>query len=648
MDKIILLPSIVLLSTLSIFQIGCGNEEDVKDGDTDEQTDTDTDPEEDPEDTGESTDTGVEPEEEPEEPSVGNPPGELIAIDHSTSHQTMVDNMTDHIDGLESALKFLEDSQVVENFFGLFSDQDEDAGTCSELMYTEQWDCENSGTCSNPNSYDQWSCEDSQQCSLENQYSQDDCENAGGTWDFGTWSSPYVWTEIELETEPVEIDLSELRDGVIETISEELMLEDSAVVSDDGLSITYTLDPNVVCIETDIEEDESPEDMEERLEDEQDCLEMFEGKIVQIATSSDMEGDVNLTIKMGSDGAEPQPMIDLQVHDDQISIHMEMPKMKDMMEFFIDPDDFEFPDTMEGEMGIEIRKDANKVYTARFVVLEDINIESSAGQDPMSLQLQKAVAPGHITFNGTEETISGVLDIASVDAILPWQFMVDLIHDDEEECEWICEWDNTTQMDNCYEICESAPDPVDVGDKKMIFSNPGVMGTLFYSLATDSFDLTNMGMGGESTTLSVDEDTILTIDINPEQDRVLDMRFHAPDDKDLGFVFSQDFGLQMMFAWDSVRDDFIDGLPDFLLEDVLGIQFAGASPELQIVNVLEDTQIKMAQGSLTVSSPIMPQDLVVEEGECFVGVDTDDMTEEEQDALHDLFGEIDGGICEDE
>jgi hypothetical protein len=163
------------------------------------------------------------------------------------------------------------------------------------------------------------------------------------------------------------------------------------------------------------------------------------------------------------------------------------------------------------------------------------------------------------------------------------------------------------------ELSIPAPSIPEATGINLVLTNSGAMGTMDYDASLDSFDFTDIGLGESSTTLDVDTETIVRIDINPDQNRVLDLSFFAPGEEDIAFMFSQDFGLLLTNTWEGVRAFFPErencegemdaGLPNFLLDDLLEIQFEGSSPELQIQNVLEDIQIGMAYGSMTISSP---------------------------------------------
>ena len=168
--------------------------------------------------------------------------------------------------------------------------------------------------------------------------------------------------------------------------------------------------------------------------------------------------------------------------------------------------------------------------------------------------------------------------------------------------------------------------------------------------SNDEFSITYLGLGDHSTTIRVDDTTIITVDVNPDNGRSFDLTLAAPGDKDLGFIFSEDFALKVQMNWELVSDVF-DDLPTFMLDDAMGIRFAdSANPTLHILDIEDDTQIQMASGQLTLWADSMDEDVVINEGECFVGTDCegDDCDDDDEDEdEHDLFGGIAGGTCDE-
>ncbi len=514
---------------------------------------------------------------------VGNPVGDPIDIDHSTAAQTVEDNIILHMDGLQSAVEFLEDSQAVNNLIDLlFGDDDDDEGEESEEG------------------------------------------------------------EEDSEDDSIDLDMTEARDELVEMMADRMMVESTATVAEDGLSVLYAIDPAIFCAE-DAEEDESEEDAAERLEEETDCVDTLTENPMSIDVMSDNEGDVNLTLKVGEAADD---VLTIQMHDDQISAVVNLPKIKQFVEVFVSPEDFELPDTMEGSLGVEIRRDAADIYTLRFAVLEDVDVTPSSDQEPFSLHMSQAAEPGSITFDGSAENIAGGLAIDAMDASLPWQIIVDMFYDDEGYSEWICETDDETGEEDCWEEWIEPEEAPEV-DQAFIADVPGVTAVIDYNSADDAFAMTNLGLGDETMTVRVDGDTIVSVDVNPDNGRRLDFTFNAPGEKDLGFAFSENFGAQVQFAWHKVSEAFED-LPDVLSNDTIGIQFAESdSPQIQILDIEDDTQIQMASGQLTLWAANMDDDVVIGEGECFVGTECDEDEDCEDEDEHDLFGGIEGGTCDE-
>ena len=59
----------------------------------------------------------------------------------------------------------------------------------------------------------------------------------------------------------------------------------------------------------------------------------------------------------------------------------------------------------------------------------------------------------------------------------------------------------------------------------------------------------------------------------------------------------------------------------------------------------DSVNLQVVSGQLTLWSDGMASDVVVTAGQCIDSVDEDTLTEEEQDALHELFGGLYGSSC---
>ena len=135
---------------------------------------------------GDDEETGGEDEQSPD--PIGNPVGEPIQIDHNAVKAAVDANLTMHIDGLESALVFLEASNALTNLVEMLLDDDED----------------------------------------------DDGEEIGDD-------------DSEDDEPAVDIDLSELRDDILEVLSDRILVESTATLSAEGTELSYAFTPEFFC-----------------------------------------------------------------------------------------------------------------------------------------------------------------------------------------------------------------------------------------------------------------------------------------------------------------------------------------------------------------------------------------------------------------
>lgn len=215
---------------------GCSDEKSGTDTAVDAAADADADA-----DDGEGDDTAGPD----DDPGTGNPEGDPIGIDHERAVQTVRDNLTLHMDGLEESIDFLEDSAPVNNLYELLFGEDEE----------------------------------------------DDEPPAPP-------EEPVDPATKDGEDDEFDIDLTEMRDGMIEMMVDKMMLEPMSTVADDGLSIAYAVDPATFC-EEEAEEDESEDDAAERAEGEADCTERLTANPLGMTITSDAIGDVNLSMTVG-------------------------------------------------------------------------------------------------------------------------------------------------------------------------------------------------------------------------------------------------------------------------------------------------------------------------------------------------------------
>ena len=338
---------------------------------------------------------------------IGAPEAELVVIDHAAMTSALRANLTQHIDEIDDAVSSIEGSTTVENIINMLSGDDE------EEEYTEEDPRPEEGI--------------------------DDSDDEEG----------------------FEIDLSELRDGLIELLTSKILHESSAVTSDDGKTITYTLSAEIVCTDEDEnEEDQDPEALEERLREFEECAQRITDHPVVIKATSIGDQKINFEITVGE---TTDDVLRLQIHDDLIAGFISLGGVKSILRMLVSEEDLELPDTMSGMIGVEARREGRAHFTLRFAILEDLLITSDE-TDAVKFELAQSAVSAGITLNGPEKLIEGQANLATIQMQLPWQELVNIFHDDEGETRTEC-FDNSVEVercrlyrDECLTACDSDSD----------------------------------------------------------------------------------------------------------------------------------------------------------------------------------------------
>ena len=353
---------------------------------------------------------------------------------------------------------------------------------------------------------------------------------------------------------------------------------------------------------------------------------------------------MNLAFLVGADDVE---VFRLQLHDDMVAVVADLSGVKALLEVFIDSEDFEFPDTMDGSVGVEVRNVGTLQYDLRFAIDDAIELVAGPDQETIALSLEQNLSPGGLSLDGAGGTISGGAEVSEILVGLPWQIVVDIFWDDEGSMETECETNDDTGETNCWEVYVEAPEAPDV-DGIMHIQIPGASGSVDVSSLEDVFDFTNLSLGNESVVVDVSGETILTFDLNEDYQRILNVKMVGETPFSTRWDTTPALDATVVFSMEEVKDGFQD-LPEFMLNERLGARMeaeADLVPSMSLMRDEEDSaDMQVSSGQLTLWSDAMESDVVITAGQCIESTDEDTLTEEEQDAQHDLFGGLYGASC---
>jgi hypothetical protein len=278
-------------------------------------------------------------------------------------------------------------------------------------------------------------------------------------------------------------------------------------------------------------------------------------------------------------------------------------------------DDFtdEGPRVLTGGVEMALERQAEKAFEATVSFTEDIAFAMDIEDETIEVNLERATPLAAINMDFDAETMSGEIDMGVADIKLP----MNVLFDSED-----CEFDESIGEEVCT--------PNDLPEGAMAIHLGGVNGQLLFDAASELVTLTGAGLGNETTTVHVGDDQILSIDVNAEAGRTFDATFGATDE---AISISLSPALQVAVAFDMARAGL--DVPDFFLDEDLGIIFEGANPTLTFA----DDKVQVSGGTLELTSS-SHDDVIIEDGMCIGSIEEGEGEEGDDHPFSSLVGEV--------
>lgn len=466
----------------------------------------------------------------------------------------------------------------------------------------------------------------------------------------------------------IEVDRS--GDDAIEELMERILIASTIEEDTDDLAITYRIDGERVC---EGDEDEGgapgagggpdgwdvppPPDAPEFPEDEggpgddEDCLRFLRDVPVRVRVTSPADGAVDLSLLVGADEHE---VVRLEVRPDSLAVRLDLGALKAAAELALDvlddPDDDEprpdLPDVVEGVVRAELVRNAPRAFTTTLSIVRAVRVEQG-GDEPIAVRV--GATPSLVSFDldGAARRLTAQLGLGEVEARLPYQWLVDAAHSDGEDAEGGCRMGPDGEPEECFgeeiEPAEPAEPAPDVDGTLRVFL-AGLTGRTTFTGERDRLEVTDITLGARQSSLSLDGETLVAIDLNEDAGRKLAAELTGGDGQ-VGVSVSPELDFAVTFALHRIADDLggDDEVPPFMLDESLGLRLDGADrPAVKTVGGEEDRQVQVAKGALTLWSTAMAEDVVIREGQCVVGPEDE---EELPEGAHPLFGGISGQAC---
>jgi hypothetical protein len=273
-------------------------------------------------------------------------------------------------------------------------------------------------------------------------------------------------------------------------------------------------------------------------------------------------------------------------------------------------------DELRGQIGFELRKNAERDFSLLFNVIEDVVVVATDDMDQtVSVSVGASEPTAELRFDGNAERVIGSYDLGLLQVTGPLNAFRDFFHETEYD-------------DSGFPL----PEEPYTGDIDFVLA--GVEGSIELTGETDVLSLSDLGLGDESSSLKYNGDTVAQIDLNPDAGRHFDVDLRPAGEGATEFSISPTFDLTMLLNFAPLAGQISD-LSSYLLDDTLRIWLEGPSPSL----VSEAEHLRVSSGTLHLESASQPEaNLVVPEGSCLLESGA-------EAPAHELFGAFSAGAC---
>ncbi len=330
--------------------------------------------------------------------------------------------------------------------------------------------------------------------------------------------------------------------------------------------------------------------------DDAECISFLDPLEVRLEVTEVDEG-LNIALQVGPDRI--QPMI-VELRPARVSYEVDLGALKSAATFVdstqntagTDSAMDALPETLEGRVRLSLASTGPDAVEFVASILETVKIEDSV--DNVSITIAVADPLLKATADGTNETGSVQFAMEALDVDVPWDWIAD---------------------------ASAAP-----SESRFQATLGGIGFLLNLDQKTDTFELSNVGLGSTTTKLAKDGVPFFTADLNPSSGRAFDIDMQPTEALDsIIFDITKEFDLTLVFGFDAIAGDFAsETFESWMLNETFQVLLAGVDGSATIVPVPQSDTftggIKVLKGSLTISSTAATAPVVANANQCIVPV----------------------------
>ncbi len=374
-------------------------------------------------------------------------------------------------------------------------------------------------------------------------------------------------------SEPVDlqVDLSEPTAELTQYLEEKIFADANIETSSDT-QVTFLLKGSVVC---DPDFDGAPN---------QGCIDQVDNAQVRLKVTSPATGDVDVAVLIGAQKHNP---LSIEVHQSLIAAEIDLAGIKGAIAQLsggeVDPS---LPTTMKGRIRGEIEALGADKARAAISVVTAIDV---AGGD-YAVTLAASSPAFEVTADGTAKTITALTNLGALRATGP---MTSESYDDA-----------TGDYSEISQVLDIAI--------------AGLTAQFDFTAASDSLNLSGLGLGDSTSTVNLDGAQILGIDLNADAGRKFSATIAADGDSTTVIVDPK-FDLSVAMDFSSLADN--QDMPAWTMGDVLKVVLNGTTPTLKFTG--DNSVFEVVSGNLVMSLKNAGDSITATAGQC-ISIESDE------------------------
>jgi hypothetical protein len=329
------------------------------------------------------------------------------------------------------------------------------------------------------------------------------------------------------------------------------------------------------------------------------CVDALTKVPIRLAITSYAENDVDVALLIGDERANP---ITLYLHHDEIAIEIDLAGAKSAVSDLLAATHratTDLPRVMLGKIKLAIHKNGDNDFTASVAIESAVSIAgTSSSEGDYDLEIAEANPATSVRLDGNARAITVETSWNAISLALPF----DLIADHPRTC--------TSGTTNCTE----APRVLVPGTFKV--SLAGLTGKTVVTPSDDAIRVTGVGLGPDALRVTLDDNPLLTFDLNANDGRKLDLVLSGAND-DVTMKLTPKLDARADFAFKNANGK-LSGIDPWMLDETIQAILDGAPEPTLFFKGGSSSFVKVLAGTFTLSSRAEGKTVTATEGMCLV------------------------------